>query len=44
MHYTLKPGYKYIVGARIKTENSSLREWILSLEKTNGAAYEAKKD
>ena len=37
-------GYKYIVGARIKTENSSLREWILSLEKTNGAAYETRKD
>ena len=35
-------GYKYIVGARIKTENSSLREWILSLEKTNGAAYETR--
>lgn len=33
-------GYKYIVGARIKTENSSLREWVLSLEKINGAAYE----
>ena len=37
-------GYKYIVGARIKTENSSLREWVLSLEKINGAAYETRKD
>ena len=37
-------GYMYIVGARIKTENSSFREWILSLEKTNGAAYETRKD
>ena len=37
-------GYKYIVGARIKTEDSSLREWILSLEKTNGTAYETRKD
>ena len=37
-------GYKYIVGARIKTESPSLREWVLSLEKTNGAAYETRKD
>lgn len=37
-------GYKYIIGARIKTESTVLREWILSLEKTNGTAYEKKKD
>ena len=37
-------GYKYIVGARIKTESASLKEWILSLEKKNGAAYERLKD
>lgn len=37
-------GYKYIIGARIKTGSTSLREWILSLEKTNGTAYERRKD
>ena len=37
-------GYKYIVGARIKTEKTHLREWILSLAKENGVAYEKKRD
>lgn len=37
-------GYKYIVGARIKSEKTGLKEWMLSLEKVNGAAYEHKKD
>lgn len=37
-------GYKYIVGARIKTERTEVRDWILSLEKKNGAVYEHQKD
>lgn len=37
-------GYKYIVGARIKTEKIELREWIMSLEKKNGAVYEYHKN
>lgn len=35
-------GYKYILGARIKNENTSIREWILSLEKKDNACYEYK--
>jgi transposase len=30
-------GYKYIIGARIKNENEEIKQWILSLEKRNGA-------
>ena len=37
-------GYKYIVGARIKTEKTEVRDWIMSLEKKNGAVYEHRKD
>ncbi len=36
--------YKYIIGARIKNENSSIKKWILSLEKLNGVFYETTKD
>jgi transposase len=37
-------GYKYIVGARIKTEKTEVRDWIMSLENKNGAGYEHRKD
>ena len=33
-------GYKYILGARIKNENESVKQWILSLDKTDGSSYE----
>jgi hypothetical protein len=32
--------YKYIIGARIKNENKSVTQWILSLEKEDGKLYE----
>ncbi|MCL2284074.1 MAG: IS1634 family transposase [Fibromonadales bacterium] len=35
--------YKYILGARIKSESEAVRQWIFSLEKKNGAFYEYKK-
>lgn len=35
--------YKYIIGARIKNENTSIKNWILSLEKQNGVFYETLK-
>ena len=36
--------YKYVIGARIRGEAKSLREWILSLEKKDGCLYEKTKD
>jgi transposase len=33
-------GYKYIIGARIKSESAELKEWILSLEKRDGCFHE----
>jgi transposase len=33
-------GYKYIIGARIKNESGEIKQWILSLEKQDGAFYE----
>lgn len=33
-------GYKYILGARIKNENESVKQWILSLDKMDGSSYE----
>lgn len=36
-------GYKYILGARIKSEATSIKEWITSLEKTDHACYEYKR-
>ena len=33
-------GYKYIVGSRIKSEDSATKDWILSLEKKDGMEYE----
>jgi len=36
-------GHKYIIGARIKNESASIKQWILSLEKKNNAYYETSK-
>ena len=33
-------GYKYIIGARIKNESEEVKQWILSLDKTEGCFYE----
>jgi transposase len=33
-------GYKYIIGARIKNETEEIKQWILSLEKSDGSLYE----
>jgi len=33
-------GYKYIIGARIKSESDEIRQWIHSLEKRDGCFYE----
>jgi transposase len=38
-----KNGYKYIVGARIKSENRAVTNWILSQNKADGAFYEYQK-
>jgi transposase len=35
--------YKYIVGAKIKTENNEIKSWIFSLQKRHGAFYEYQK-
>jgi len=32
--------YKYIIGAKIKSESKEVKSWILSLEKQHGAFYE----
>ena len=37
-------GYKYILGARIKSENANTKQWILSLEKKDKACYELKRE
>jgi len=37
-------GYKYIIGARIKSESDEIKQWILSLEKQNGLFHETKKE
>ena len=36
--------YKYILGARIRNEAKEVREWILSLEKAEGACYEYERE
>ena len=38
-----KGGYKYILGARIKNECDSVKQWILSLEKRDMACYSYKR-
>ena len=35
--------YKYIIGARIKTESNAIKTWILSQEKIDGSFYEYQK-
>lgn len=37
-------GYKYIIGARIKNETETVKQWILSLEKQDGLFHETRKD
>ena len=39
-----KAGYKYILGARIKKESSTVTDWILSQEKATGVYHEYKRD
>jgi len=36
-------GYKYILGARIKSEGKAIADWILSQNKASGAFYEYQK-
>jgi transposase len=33
-------GYRYIIGARIKNESEEIKQWILSLEKSDGCFHE----
>ena len=33
-------GYKYIIGARIKSESKEIKQWLLTLEKKEGVFYE----
>lgn len=37
-------GYKYILGARIKSESASVKQWILSLEKKDKVCYDYKRE
>ena len=37
-------GYKYILGARIRSESASVKQWILSLEKADKACYNYKRE
>jgi len=37
-------GYKYVMGARIKGESADVKDWILGLEKSDGALYELRRD
>ena len=36
-------GYKYVLGARIKSEPQNAKEWILSLKKKDCTCYEYKR-
>lgn len=36
-------GYKYILGARIRSEKKAVKDWILSKEKANGQSIEYKR-
>ena len=46
LHVTLlqEAGYNYILGARIKSESASVKQWILSLEKVDKACYNYKRE
>lgn len=37
-------GYKYIIGARIKNEKKSVKDWILGQEKKDGSFFECRHD
>ena len=37
-------GYKYILGARIRSESASVKQWILSLEKADKACYNYRRE
>ena len=37
-------GYKYIIGARVKSESPKVKEWMLSMEKVDGNMGEYKKN
>lgn len=37
-------GYKYIIGARIRSESSSTKDWILSIGRTDGHIEECRKN
>ncbi len=37
-------GYKYIIGARIKSETDEIKQWVLSLKKQDNLLYEMPKD
>jgi transposase len=37
-------GYKYIIGARIKNEKQTIKDWILSLDKEEGQFYEKERN
>lgn len=39
-----KAGYKYILGARIRSESASVKQWIFSLEKKDEVCYEYKRE
>ena len=39
-----KAGYKYIIGARIRSESASVKQWILSLEKVDNTCYNYKRE
>ena len=39
-----KAGYKYIIGARIRSESASVKQWILSLEKVDNSCYNYKRE
>ena len=39
-----KAGYKYILGARIKSERASVKQWILTLEKQDNTSYIYKRE
>lgn len=36
-------GYKYIIGARIRNESQSVKDWILSIDRTDGHIEECRK-
>lgn len=38
-----KAGYKYVIGARIKSEPSNVKAWILSQPKISGKSHESKR-